>query len=165
MNCWFWHLIICCMDVQDAVSKRVLNNSVSHICDDCTKIDCTKYFELDCLWFKFSILMSISSLCFWNFCQGNLQVLYQHDLIHLYEITIAASFPGTRALGHCTQLKSARSGHCLARLGTARQCYTCSKNIYFVRRTLSIAGWYWFDKPSNNLSQSFLWSSLFHCLK
>ena len=33
--------------------------------------------------------------------------------------------------GHCIQLCSARPGHCLVPAGTASQCNTCSKNIYF----------------------------------
>jgi len=30
------------------------------------------------------------------------------------------------------QLWSARSGHCLVQVGTVRQSYNCSKNIYFI---------------------------------
>jgi hypothetical protein len=40
----------------------------------------------------------------------------------------------------CIQLWSARSGHCLVQVGTARQRYICSKNIYFFgnRSALSV---------------------------
>ena len=67
-----------------------------------------------------------------------LQMIYNNDMIQLYEITTAADFPNIPAPGHCTQLKSARSGHCLALLGTARQCYTCSKHFSCVGNALLI---------------------------
>ena len=75
-----------------------------------------------------------------------LQTIHLNDMIQLYEFTTAAGFPDIRALGHCTQLKSARSGHCLAHLGTARQCYTCSKHISCVVNVLLNAVWCWVDK-------------------
>ena len=54
--------------------------------------------------------------------------------------------PDIRALGRCAQLKSARSGHCLAHFGTARQCYTCSKHFSCVGNALLIAVWCWVDE-------------------
>jgi len=68
-----------------------------------------------------------------------LKMIHNNDMIQLYEFTTAVGLPDMRATGHCTQLKSARSGHCLAHLGTARQCYTCFKHISCVGNAPLIA--------------------------
>lgn len=75
-----------------------------------------------------------------------LKMMHKNDVIQLYEITTAAGSPDIRALGHCAQLKSARSGHCLAHFGTARQCYTCSKHFSCVGNALLITVWCWVDE-------------------
>jgi hypothetical protein len=60
--------------------------------------------------------MFVSSLCFWTFCQGNLQVTHK-NMKQLYQFATAASFPDIWALG---TLHVAEGGTVRPPLGSAR---------------------------------------------